>query len=367
MQKYAIITGITGQDGSYLAEYLLNKDYHVFGSVRKSSSNSMERLDPIKDNPNLQLINMDFLDTGSIDNFVHTVYNKCKPSLCISEDLEVYNLAAQSHVGESFKIPSITHQINAVGVIILLESLRNYFKDRFRFYQASTSELFGNTGSKKNIILNETAPFSPTSPYAIAKASAFYTVKNYRKAYDLYCVNGILFNHESPRRGKEFVTRKITLGIAEYASGKNTSPIQLGNIYAQRDWGDAREYVKTMHLMLTKQEVMDGILNKYHEVTDFVVATGETRTVKDFCELAFNKIGVGLEWIGRGVNEKAINLNNKEETLIEVNKEFYRPSDIHYLLGDASLIKEKLKWKYQNTFKDLVDDMVESDLLNVSV
>jgi len=364
MQRYAIITGITGQDGSYLAEFLLENDYKVYGAVRRSSTSNMDRLGNVINHPNLSLINMDFLDTSSIDKFVHTVLKECWSSLIISDHMEVYNLAAQSHVGESFKIPSITHQINAVGTIVLLESLRNHFKDRFRFYQASSSELYGNIATKGDIILNEDTTFAPTSPYAVAKAAAFHTVKNYRETYDLYCVNGILFNHESPRRGVEFVTRKITLGVAEYSTAVNYSPIQLGNLNAQRDWGDAREYVKAMHLMLTSQHVEREGLNRHHEVTDFVVATGNTHTVRDFCELAFNKIGVNIKWIGEGLDEIGVNKKNTDEILVVTNKEFYRPSDVHYLLGDASLIKKKLKWEPKIKFKTLVFDMVESDINN---
>jgi len=362
MQRYAIITGITGQDGSYLAEFLLENDYKVYGAVRRSSTSNMDRLVNVINHPNLSLINMDFLDTSSIDKFVHTVLKECWSSLIISDNIEVYNLAAQSHVGESFKIPSITHQINAVGTIVLLESLRNHFKDRFRFYQASSSELYGNIATKGDIILNEDTTFAPTSPYAVAKAAAFHTVKNYRETYDLYCVNGILFNHESPRRGVEFVTRKITLGVAEYVTTGNYSPIQLGNLNAQRDWGDAREYVKAMHLMLTSQYIESEGLNRHHEVTDFVVATGNTHTVRDFCELAFNKIGVNIKWIGEGLDEIGVNKKDTDEILVVINKEFYRPSDVHYLLGDASLIKKKLKWEPKINFKTLVFDMVESDI-----
>jgi GDPmannose 4,6-dehydratase len=362
MQRYAIITGITGQDGSYLAEFLLENEYKVYGAVRRSSSSNMDRLGNVINHPNLSLINMDFLDTSSIDKFVHTVRTECWSSLIISDHMEVYNLAAQSHVGESFKIPSITHQINAVGTIVLLESLRNHFKDRFRFYQASSSEIYGNIATKGDIILNEATPFAPTSPYAVAKTAAFHAVKNYRETYDLYCVNGILFNHESPRRGVEFVTRKITLGVAEYVTSDHYSPIQLGNLNAQRDWGDAREYVKAMHLMLTSQHVEVEGQNRHHEVTDFVVATGNTHTVRDFCELAFNKIGVNIKWIGEGLDEIGVNKKKTTEILVVTNKEFYRPSDVHYLLGDASLIKKKLRWEPKIKFKALVFDMVESDI-----
>tara|TARA_R100001132_G_C3270167_1_gene92365 strand:- start:1234 stop:2322 length:1089 start_codon:yes stop_codon:yes gene_type:complete len=355
MQKLAIVTGITGQDGSYLAQYLLLKGYKVYAGVRRISMplSSNSNLKNFINHPNLTLINMDFLDSGSIKSFVETVGKYCNGYLKLMDNyIEVYNLAAQSHVGESFKIPAITHQVNAIGVITLLESLRHVFNNRFRFYQASTSELYGNAATVDKKILNEESEFKPISPYAISKLSAFLTVKNFREAHGIYAVNGILFNHESPRRGIEFVTRKITNGLAQYATGQNEGPIQLGNIKAKRDWGDARDYIKAMYMMLQ--------LSDQNKVKDYVVATGETYSVKDFCDLAFKKIGVTLKWFGEGIHEVA--LNNDDEVMIEISSKFYRPSDVEYLLGDSSLIQSDLNWKRENSFKTLVFDMVEHDI-----
>jgi len=356
MQKLAIVTGMTGQDGSYLTEYLLNTGYKVYAGVRRISMplSSNSNIKKFINHPNLTIINLDFLDSSSIQSFVETVGKYCSGYLKIMDNyIEVYNLAAQSHVGESFKIPTLTHQINAVGVITLLDALYYVFNKRFKFYQASTSELYGNTAFDNKNKLDEQSEFNPASPYAISKLSAFLTVKNYRKAHDIHAVNGILFNHESPRRGVDFVTRKITDGVAKYATGQNQGPIQLGNIRARRDWGDARDYVKAMHLMLQP--------TKEDNVRDYVVATGETFSVKDCCNLAFKKIGVTLRWVGTGIHEAAMN-NENNEVMIQINSKFYRPSDVEYLLGDSSLIQNNLNWKIKHSFRDLVFDMVEHDI-----
>jgi GDPmannose 4,6-dehydratase len=357
MQKLAAITGITGQDGSYLAEYLLENGYKVYAGIRRTSIplSSNTRLHNLIDHPNLTLINLDLLDNGSIKSFVETIKSYVTSYMTIMDNyIEVYNLAAQSHVGESFKIPVLTHQINAVAVVGLLEAFTEIFRKQFRFYQASTSELFGNeaTGTEKS--LSEQSSFKPTSPYAIAKLSAFLTVKHYRETYNTYAVNGILFNHESPRRGLDFVTRKITNGVAQYATGKNKGPIMLGNVHARRDWGDARDYVKAMHLMLNTSG---------SKITDYVVSSGETYSVKDFCNMAFEKIGIILNWQGKGLYEYAVNKNGTtKEVLIEIDSRFYRPSDVEYLLGDSTKIRENLNWQPSVSFKQLVFDMVENDI-----
>ena len=352
MQKIAIVTGMTGQDGSYLTEYLLENNYKVFAGIRKISYPLIHNpnIKDILNHPNLTIASMDFLDSGSIRSFVSYVKEATVSYMhTLGNKVEVYNLAAQSHVGESFKIPSLTHEINAVSVVTLLQVLKEAFRGNFKFYQASTSELYGNAATASETTLSEASEFKPTSPYAIAKHSAFQTVKHYREVHGIHAVNGILFNHESPRRGIDFVTRKITMGVAEYATAKNQAPISLGNIYAKRDWGDARDYIKAMHMMLTTSHPKD-----------YVVATGEVHSVKDFCNLAFEKIGIKLEWRGEGLDERAMGGNS--EVLIEIDPKFYRPSDVEYLLGDSSLIQKELEWKPEHKFKDLVFDMVENDI-----
>ena len=360
MKKIAIITGITGQDGSYLAEDLLKEDVHVFGGIRRSASSpyNLQRISHLVDNPNLKLIHFDMMDSCSIEKFVKTVYDHVHDVLLLGNYIEVYHLAAQSHVGDSFRIPTVTHQVNALGVIALLESLRTHFKNNFRFYQASTSELFGNikTKSKAPKAITECTPFNPESPYAIAKMAAYLTVQNYRKAYDIHAVNGILFNHESPRRGLDFVTRKITNYVAQYALNRvpGNRPLQLGNLKARRDWGDAREYVKAMRMMIGE--------NDDNKITDYIVATGEAYSVRTFVQLAFQKIGVMVEWSGTNSRQKGRNANNGKDILIEVNKNLFRPVDVLYLIGDASKIKNNLNWEATVPLKHLISDMVENDI-----
>ena len=358
MKQTAIITGITGQDGSYLAEDLLEKDIRVFGGIRRSSSSNLSRIAHLIDHPDLNLIHFDLMDGCSIENFVRTVYDSVHTLIQFDNYIQVYNLAAQSHVGDSFNIPTVTHKVNALGVITLLESLHKHFKKNFRFYQASTSELYGNGKNKRGRTkeMTEETPFNPVSPYAVSKMCSFLTVKNYREAYGIHAVNGILFNHESPRRGLDFVTRKITNYVARYALNKveRNQPLQLGNIRARRDWGDAREYVRAMDLMINKA--------KDETVTDYVVATGDTYSVKSFAETAFRKIGVSLDWSGTGERTKATNRNSKEEVLIEVNKNLYRPIDINHLLGNPAKIEANLQWKSTVSIKQLVSDMVDNDI-----
>ena len=360
MKQVAIITGITGQDGSYLAEDLLNDGVHVFGGIRRSASSpyNLQRISHLLEHPNLKLIYFDMMDACSIEKFVKSVYDCVHTVLQLGNYIQVYHLAAQSHVGDSFRIPTVTHQVNALGVIAFLESLRTHFKNNFRFYQASTSELFGNikTKSKNPKTITECTPFNPESPYAIAKMAAYLTVQNYRKAYGIHAVNGILFNHESPRRGMDFVTRKITNYVAQYALNRipGNCPLQLGNLKARRDWGDAREYVKAMRKMVIEAEG--------DKITDYIVATGEAYSVRTFVQLAFQKIGVMVEWIGTGGKEKGRNGTNGKDILIEVNKDLFRPVDVLYLIGNAEKIKKNLNWQPTVPIKHLISDMVENDI-----
>ena len=363
MQQVAIITGITGQDGSYLAENLLNEGVHVFGGIRRSSASpyNFERIAHLLEHPNLKLIHFDMMDDCSIEKFIKTIYDHVHNILHLGNYIEVYNLAAQSHVGDSFRIPSVTHQINASSVIVLLESLRTHFKNNFRFYQASTSELYGNIKINNKMpnkieAMTEKTPFNPESPYAIAKMAAYLTVQNYRKAYNIHAVNGILFNHESPRRGLDFVTRKITNYVAQYALNRvpGNQPLQLGNLRSKRDWGDAREYVKAMRKMLVEAEG--------DKVTDYVVATGDVYSVRTFVQLAFQKIGIMANWTGNGIREKGKNDANGKDVLVEVNKDFFRPVDVLHLIGDSTKIKENLNWESTVSLKHLVSDMVEHDI-----
>jgi GDPmannose 4,6-dehydratase len=358
LNRAAIITGITGQDGSYLAEYLLGLGYTVYGGLRRSSNGplNLNRLKTIFDHPKLHLLHLDLQDTSSIGVFIRQVfrqeYHKMPPQ---RGSVEVYHLAAQSHVGESFKYPVLTHQINAVATVCLLSSLVEVFGiGGFKFYQASTSELYGNSG--QTAILSESSPMHPTSPYAISKHCAYLTVKMYREALGVFAVNGILFNHESPRRGVDFVTRKITDYVGR---GDYTSPLRLGSLDSRRDWGDARDYVRAMHLMLQPEVPKD-----------YVVATGISRSVREFATAAFKAVNVAIKWQGAENMELGYNdttLINRDmysfHPLVIVDSEYYRPSEVHYLQGDASLIKRDLGWKPRITFEEMVRDMVKSDAL----
>lgn len=324
MKKTAIITGITGQDGSYLAQHLLQKEYTVVGLYRRSSTNNFERINDIKDS-NLILEEFDLTDPSGCSFIV----DKYQPN-------ELYNLAAQSHVGTSFKQPSTTFEIDTIGVINLLEAIR-YRSPRTRFYQASTSEMFGSNYSIKDGVKyqDENTPFLPQSPYAVAKLASHRMVQIYRDAYNLYACSGILFNHESPKRGENFVTRKITSYIGKLVNNilpKNTK-LKLGNIEASRDWGHAKDYVNAMFLML-QQDAPD----------DFVVSTGQTYTVKSFLEKCFNF--VNLNW----------------QDYIEIDPDLYRPCEVEFLRGDSSKAKNKLNWNIQISFDDLVIDMLTNDI-----
>lgn len=336
--KKAFITGITGQDGSYLSELLLEKGYEVHGMVRRSSSPNTQRIDPLlRDNEDkgrrLFLHYGDLNDAGSLANLIYTI-----------EPDEIYNLGAQSDVKISFEIPEYTSDVDALGALRLLEAVREV-NPAIKYYQASSSELFGMV---REIPQNENTPFYPRSPYAAAKLYAYWITVNYREAYNLFACNGILFNHESPRRGENFVTRKITRGIADILKGSREKLV-LGNLDARRDWGFAGDYVEAIWLIL-QQGAPD----------DYVISTGETHTVREFCELAFRQAGMELQWTGRGLEERGIDRNTGRE-LVCISSEYFRPSEVNLLLGDSAKAKEKLSWTPKVSFEQLVAMMVESD------
>ena len=340
--KKALITGVTGQDGSFLAELLLEKGYDVHGTIRRSSVDFRERIAHLEGHPNFHLHYADLGDSMSILQVV----GKVRPD-------EIYNLAAQSHVQVSFDSPEFTADIDATGVLRVLEAVRlSGLKDTCRIYQASTSELYGKV---EEVPQNEETPFHPYSPYAVAKQYGFWIVKEYREAYGMYCCSGILFNHESERRGETFVTRKITLAAARIAQGKQEK-LYLGNLSSLRDWGYAKDYVECMWLILQ------------HPVPeDFVIATGEQHSVREFCQLAFHNVGIELRWEGEGENEKGIDIATGK-TLIEVSPDFYRPTDVVNLWGDPTKARAKLGWNPQKTsFPELVKIMTDADMAKVAV
>jgi GDPmannose 4,6-dehydratase len=334
--KKAIITGITGQDAAYLAELLLEKGYLVYGTYRRTSSTNFWRIEElgIENNPNLVLLEYDLIDLSSAYRIIAEV-----------EPDEIYNLAAQSFVGVSFNQPIATAQITGIGAMNLLEAIRT-INPKIKFYQASTSEMFGKVHA---IPQNEETPFHPRSPYGVAKVFAHWATLNYQESYNLFATSGILFNHESPLRGKEFVTRKITDAVAKISLGKQ-SLLELGNMDAKRDWGYAKEYVDGMYRML-----------QIDEPGTFVLATNKTQTVRDFVSLAFNAINIDIIWEGKEENE--IGKDNKSgKTLIKVNPLFYRPAEVDLLIGDASKANEKLNWKPKTTLEELCNMMVQKDI-----
>lgn len=339
--KKAIITGVTGQDGSYLAEFLLEKGYEVHGAIRRSSTDFRERIAHLEGRPHFHLHYADMADSLSIVKMVASV----RPD-------EIYNLAAQSHVQVSFDVPEFTANVDAIGPLRILEAVRIAGLDKTcRIYQASTSELYGKVEA---IPQNEDTPFHPYSPYAVAKLYGFWIVKEYREAYGMYCCSGILFNHESERRGETFVTRKITLAAARIAQGKQKK-LYLGNLSSKRDWGYAPDYVECMWLIL-QQEQPD----------DYVIATGEQHTVREFVEHAFARVGIPIRWEGEGINERGINAETGE-VVVEVSEDFYRPTDVVNLLGDPSKAQAKLGWNPRSTpFNVLVERMVDSDMEKVA-
>ncbi|OZT02912.1 GDP-mannose 4,6-dehydratase [Prevotella sp. 885] len=345
-RNVALITGITGQDGSYLAELLLEKGYDVHGTIRRSSVDYRERIAHLEGRPNFHLHYADLGDSMSIIQ----VMNKVKPT-------EVYNLAAQSHVQVSFDSPEFTADVDATGVLRILEAIRQCgLVQTCRMYQASTSELYGKV---EEVPQNENTPFHPYSPYAVAKQYGFWIVKEYREAYDMFCCSGILFNHESERRGETFVTRKITLAAARIKQGKQDK-LYLGNLDSLRDWGYAKDYVECMWLILQAEKP-----------EDFVIATGKQHSVREFAQLAFHYVGIELKWEAKDENEKGVCIEGPEEligkTLVEVSPDFYRPTDVVNLWGDPTKAKAKLGWNPNTTsFEDLVKIMVESDMAKVA-
>ena len=346
--KKALITGITGQDGSYLAEFLLNKGYEVHGIMRRSSSFNTGRIEHlymekyVEDMHNAKNFYLHYGDITDSTNVIALI-QKINPD-------EIYNLAAQSHVKVSFDIPEYTANVDALGTLRILEAV-HLLGLKTKIYQASTSELYGLV---QEVPQSETTPFYPRSPYGVAKLYGFWIIKNYREAYDIFACNGILFNHESPRRGETFVTRKITLAVARIKLGKQKK-LYLGNLNAKRDWGHAKDYVECMWLIL-QNDIPD----------DFVIATGEMHTVREFCELAFNEVGINLCWEGEGIDEKGVD-SETGEVLIEVDPKYFRPTEVDQLLGDPTKAIEKLGWNpTQTPFRKLVKEMVQEDLKLVS-
>ena len=350
--KTALITGITGQDGSYLAELLLEKGYEVHGLIRRSSSFNTKRIDHLYKDPHERNVNL-FLHYGDMTDSTNLirVLQEIQPD-------EIYNLAAQSHVMVSFETPEYTAETVGVGTLKLLEAIRILnLQSKTKFYQASTSELFGKVQETPQ---RESTPFYPRSPYAAAKLYAYWIVVNYREAYDIFACNGILFNHESERRGETFVTRKITRAAARIALGLQNK-LYLGNLDSKRDWGYAPDYVKAMWMMLQQDKP-----------SDFVVATGQAHSVREFAELAFKNVGIEIEWIGEGINEKGIVKSTdtniigakvkKGDTIIEVDPRYFRPTEVNFLLGDPTKAKKELGWKPKVTFKELVKIMTQHDL-----
>jgi GDPmannose 4,6-dehydratase len=342
-KKIAFITGLTGQDGSYLAELLLKKGYVVHGIKRRSSSFNTERIDHIYNDPkfkkNFYIHYGDLTDSLNLLGLIQ----KIKPD-------EIYNLGAQSHVAVSFETPEYTANTDALGALRLLECIRILKLKKCKFYQASTSELFGDT---KILPQNEKSIFMPQSPYAVAKLYAYWITKNYRDAYNIHASNGILFNHESPRRGETFVTRKITLAVAKIKMGIHDC-LYLGNLEAKRDWGHAKEYVESMWKILN------------HKVpSDYVIATGKSNTVRQFVEEAFRNIDIKIKWKGKGVKEQGIDLANGK-ILVKIDPRYYRPLEVNNLLGDFSKAKKIIKWSPKISFKSLVKEMVLSDIKKLS-
>jgi GDPmannose 4,6-dehydratase len=330
--KTALITGITGQDGSYLAELLLEKGYEVHGIVRRSSLINTHRIDHIYDNPNLTLHYGDLTDATNIIG----VIKKTDPD-------EIYNLGAQSHVKVSFETPEYTGNVDGLGTLRVLEAVRLLgMEDKVRIYQASTSELYGKVQETPQ---TETTPFYPRSPYGVAKLYGFWIVKNYRESYGMHASSGILFNHESPRRGETFVTRKITRGLSRISVGLQDC-LYLGNLDAKRDWGHAKDYARAMWLMLQQDEP-----------DDYVIATGEQYTVREFVNKASNYFGMKIEWMGEGMDEVGYDWNTKRP-VVKVSKKYFRPAEVESLLGDATKAKEKLGWEPEISFKELIEDMV---------
>jgi GDPmannose 4,6-dehydratase len=334
MQK-AFVTGVTGQDGSYLAELLLEKNYEVHAIIRRSSVFTTQRIDGILNNPNFKTYHGDLTDSSNL----HSVLSKVKPD-------EVYNLGAQSHVGVSFAVPEYTAEVDAVGTIRLLNVIKD-LELKPKFYQASTSELFG--GLPDTAPKTEATPFYPKSPYAAAKLYAYWVTVNYREAYNMFACNGILFNHESPRRGETFVTKKITKAVANISRGKQ-DVLALGNLNAKRDWGYAKDYVECMWLMLQQDKP-----------NDYVISSGKTYSVREFTEIAFSIVGIKLRWEGSGLDERGIEVQT-DKVRVVVDQKYFRPTEVELLWGDSSKAQRELGWEAKTTIQDLARMMVNYDL-----
>ena len=341
MTKKALITGINGQDGSYLAELLLEKGYTVYGIIRRISNINTKRLDDIYKNPNLILKYGDMSDAS----FINKILNEILPD-------EVYNLAAMSHVAVSFENPEYTTDIDAVGTLRLLEAIKNSKRD-IKFYQAGTSELYGGVYDKPQ---NEETPFNPRSPYAVAKLYAYWITKNYRESYNMFAVNGVLFNHTSPRRGETFVEQKIVKAAVSIFKKKQDC-LYLGNMYSYRDYGHAKDYVKAMWLMLQQENP-----------EDYVICTGEKYMIKDIVTVVFSKIGLTIKWTGEGLDEYAQvspTCNYKDmrnKIVVRINKKYFRPSEVDSLVGDCSKAKNKLDWKPEYTFNEIIEEMIYEEI-----
>ena len=340
--KKALIFGVTGQDGAYLSKFLLNKNYIVYGVKRRSSIINTQRIDDIYEDINYKsnfvLLYGDLTDASSILNLI----KKVNPN-------EIYNLAAQSHVKVSFEVPEYSADVNALGTLRILEAIRSlHLEKKVKFYQAGTSEMFGRTIVK---FQNEKTPFHPVSPYGVSKCFAHWITKNYRDAYGIFACNGILFNHESPIRGETFVTKKIIQGLVRIKLGFQKK-LFLGNLYSKRDWGHAKDYVEAMWKMLQQKKP-----------DDFVIGTGKTFTIKDFINRAAKKIKLDIKWIGKGIKEKAINIENKK-IIIECRQRYFRPLEVDYLKSNASKAKKFLKWHPKISIDNLIDEMIKHELEN---
>ncbi len=341
-RKKALIFGVTGQDGAYLSKFLLNKNYYVYGIKRRSSTINTHRIDDIyKDinyKSNFILLYGDLTDASSILNLIKKVIPD-----------EIYNLAAQSHVKVSFEVPEYSADVNGLGALRILEAIRSLnLEKKVKFYQAGTSEMFGKTSLS---FQNEKTPFHPVSPYGVSKCFAHWITKNYRDAYGIYACNGILFNHESPIRGETFVTKKIIQGLVKIKQGYQKK-LFLGNLYSKRDWGHARDYVEAMWKMLQQKKP-----------DDYVISTGKTYTIKDFVNRSAKKIKLNIKWIGKGIKEKAVNVENKK-VIIECKKRYFRPLEVDYLKGSALKAKKILKWSPKISVNDLIDEMIHHELEN---
>jgi len=342
MLKIALITGITGQDGSYLAEFLLEKEYKVWGLIRRSSHINTQRIDHLYVNPNLILRYGDLSDPA---NLLHIMY-EIKNTYPEMDRLEVYNLAAMSHVKVSFEMPEYTGNVDALGVLRLLEAIRSSgLQNITRFYQASTSELYGKV---QEVPQKETTPFYPRSPYGVAKIYGYWIVKNYREAYGMFCCNGILFNHSSPRRGETFLERKVTRGLGMILRGERDKLV-VGNLNALRDIGHAKDYIRGMWMMLQKESP-----------EDYVLATGEYHSVREIIEMAFGMRGMEIKWRGEGLEEVGYD-NNTGRELIYVSEKYFRPAEVEELLGDPTKARELLGWEPEITFEGLISEMVDND------